>query len=126
MNREEHNIQSAFFEMVDLYAQKDARYLNIHAVPNGGARDVRTGYALKCEGVRRGVPDVYVMVPSGGWHGMTIEFKSKKGKLSDEQKSWAERLARNGYAVIIARDAVQAMHAVKMYFGSPDNFLEEK
>lgn len=124
MRHEEHEQQSAFFEYVDLYATKDARYLNIFAVPNGELRELHTAARLKKEGVRRGVLDVVVAVPSGPWHGMFIEFKSQKGKLSEHQKGWAERLTRAGYAVIVARDAVQAIHAVKMYFLQPGNLIE--
>src|SRR5690606_12582346 len=35
----------------------------LFAIPNGGARNPVTGATLKAEGVRRGVPDLFLAVP---------------------------------------------------------------
>lgn len=54
------------------------------AIPNGGNRDAITGAIMKAEGVKRGVPDIYI--PE--WR-LWIEFKRIKGSvISDEQREW--------------------------------------
>jgi hypothetical protein len=78
--------------------------VRIFAIPNGGHRAVSVGKALKAEGVRAGVPDLYV--PE--WR-LWIEMKVQTGgRLSEDQKGWIAYLERIGDRVIIghgARDA---------------------
>lgn len=47
-------------------------------VPNGGSRDRREAARLKAQGVRAGVPDLCLPVPSGAYHGLFIELKAGK------------------------------------------------
>src|SRR5699024_826416 len=47
----------------------------LHAVPNGGARNIVVARKLKAEGVQRGVPDLCLPVPRGPYHGLYIELK---------------------------------------------------
>lgn len=123
MTSREHAIQSSFFELVRLYAQKDSRFGDIYATPNGGYRNKKTAKDLKDEGVMPGVLDVFVRYPSGRWHGMFIEFKrSKKEKPSEEQTKFAERSMSLGYICVLAWDAEDAFRAVRKYFDRPEYF----
>ena len=45
-------------------------------VPNGGTRDAVEGRHLKQQGVKRGVPDLCLPVPSGRYHGLFLELKT--------------------------------------------------
>ena len=66
----------------------------IFAVPNGGARSIRQGAALKCEGVSAGVPDLFV----AEWQ-LFIELKRiKGGRVSPEQRDWLDYLKKCGYS----------------------------
>ena len=61
------------------------------AVPNGGARHIRVATKLKAEGVNPGVPDlVFVLPPHGKFAG--LELKSEKGRLSEHQIEWRQKL----------------------------------
>lgn len=60
------------------------------AVPNGGKRHVHTAIKLKAEGVRAGVPDLVFVLPGGRFAG--LELKAEKGRLSDAQKEWRDRI----------------------------------
>ena len=54
------------------------------AIPNGGKRNLSVAVKLKREGLKRGSPDLYVMLPDGkiAW----LELKVKGGSLSIEQR----------------------------------------
>lgn len=74
------------------------------AIPNGGRRDYVAAAKLKAEGVVPGVPDLFLAVSSGGWHGLWVEMKNgKAGEVSPAQKEMHERLRAQGYRVEVCR-----------------------
>ena len=73
----------------------------LHAIPNGGKRDIRTAAMLKAEGVKPGVPDICLPVPRGGKHGLYIELKRRKGgTVSKAQEAWIRALMAQGFVII--------------------------
>lgn len=119
-NTPEHNEQVAFFQMCEMFAKQDSRFSDIYAIPNGGLRDVITASKLKDEGVKAGVLDVFCFVPSGQFHGLYLEFKSKRGQMTEKQTNFATRAVRRGYAVAVVREAEQAIRFCKKYFNRPE------
>lgn len=111
----EHSIQSSFFKWVDIMSKTDERYLNIWAVPNGARTNIITAVKLKREGLRKGVPDVTIAVPTKTRPGAFIEFKKIGGPVALEQRLILERLGRMGYAVIVCRSTEQGIEFVKEY-----------
>lgn len=108
----------------------DSRLL--FAIPNGGARHIRTGVRLKAEGVRAGIPDLFLSVPrriaegqtelsasvTGLTHmryGLYIELKTWEGKTSDPQRQVMAALRSQGYEVALARGVAQAQQAITAY-----------
>jgi len=85
------------------------------AVPNGGKRDARTGKMLKDEGVKRGVPDLWLPVRRGDYVGLVIENKVGKNKTSAYQDWWLERLDKQGWMCVVCYTAEDAIEAVKEY-----------
>lgn len=107
------------------------------AIPNGGLRNKATASNLKAEGVRKGVPDIFLPVPvivdrdshqqlyamfkntkliGNSLAGLFIEMKkSKLGRVSDEQKFRMEQLQKDGYAVIECRSWREARDAISVY-----------
>lgn len=75
----------------------------IFAIPNGGNRDIRQAVTLKREGVLSGVADLFVMHPSGDWHGLFIEMKLPKTKQSENQILFEENAKSRGYKYVICR-----------------------
>ena len=67
------------------------------AVPNGGKRSSAIeGSRLKAEGLMPGFPDLCILS-----HNTCIEMKKTKGgRLSREQKMWAERLESIGWTCV--------------------------
>ena len=60
---EEHRIQAALFEWAKYASAKHPGLKLMFAIPNGGARDAVTGAMLKREGVKPGVPDIFLPMP---------------------------------------------------------------
>ena len=91
----------------------------LHAIPNGGFRNKVTAARLKAEGVCPGVPDLCLPVPRGGFYGLYIELKRRKGgKLSDDQAAWIRDLGRQGYCVKVCRGWEEAKDVIIGYLES--------
>jgi len=90
----------------------------LFAIPNGGRRDVATASNLKAEGVRAGVPDLFLAVPAFGYHGLFVELKREKGGVvSDFQKEYIARLNDLGYQAIVCHGWIEAKNSIESYLG---------
>ena len=88
----------------------------LHAIPNGGERNVIVARTLKAEGVKAGVPDICLPVPRGGKCGLYIELKRQKGgRVSPEQLYWLEALMREGYACAVCLGWEAARQVIEDY-----------
>ena len=105
----------AFFDYVRLLENKDPRYKTIFHVANERRTSPQAGARLKKKGVRSGIPDVIVPIPSKSYHALFIEFKVKPNKLSDNQKHMCEALHAQGYCVRIAYSSTEAITILKDY-----------
>ncbi len=93
----------------------------LHHSPNGGKRDGFTGAQMKALGTKPGFPDLILPVRSGKYPGLVIEMKSATGKLTDEQSTWLDHLANEGWATAVARSADAARDILCEYLGqNPD------
>lgn len=85
--------------------------VSIVAIPNGGKRTQWAGMRAKREGMAAGFPDVLCF-----WRGpgiAAIEFKSAKGRLSDNQAEWLDRLTDMGIPATVSRDADHAVEFLR-------------
>lgn len=90
----------------------------LFAIPNGGRRDKITGARLKAEGVRAGVPDMFLAVPRQNAPGLFLELKKQKGgRVSENQKTMHEALSQAGYPVCICWGWDEAKRAIEDYIG---------
>jgi hypothetical protein len=110
----EHQEQSAFIEWCDAKGQP---YSSIYAVPNGGHRHIMTAVRLKKEGQRAGVPDLFLPLPNGKFHGLFIEMKTKTGRLTDKQLYWFDLLMLRGYKCVMCRGCDEAIKTITEYVG---------
>ena len=90
------------------------------AIPNGGARNAVTGARLRDEGVTAGVPDLFICVPRGDFHGLFIEMKIPTGKLSAAQKQVAVQIEREGYYFAVCRSFDEFRQIVTDYMRKAD------
>lgn len=90
------------------------------AIPNGW-RQVRTGSIFHGRklGFLNGMPDIYLLLPRGGFHGLFIELKStkKSARLSNYQKRMQLRLFNNGYAVKTCNGYENVIDTINWYCG---------
>lgn len=102
--RRQHPLE--FYEQVGFVAWFEQTFprVRIFAIPNGGKRSISTAKKLKAEGVKAGVPDLYIPA----WN-LWVEMKRVKGgRVSPEQKDWHEYLESIGDTVILGKGATDA------------------
>lgn len=83
-------------------------------VPNERADKVEAAN-LKRMGVKPGIPDLMLPVPSGEYHGLFIEMKKIGGWPSADQLWWLEHLKANGYAAFVCYGWQQASEVLMWY-----------
>ncbi len=127
----EHTDQAALFEWAarnrGAYPELDLLF----AIPNGaklpytqdqnGRRVSRQGNILKEEGLKSGVPDLFLPVARLTYHGFFIELKSGKNTTSANQDNWIEALRRQGYRVEVFYDWELAAKALHEYLSQVEN-----
>lgn len=91
----------------------------IFAIPNEAKRSQAHGARMKAQGLRSGVPDLMFAYPHAGQPGLFIEMKSPKpkGKVTDNQKKWLERLQGAGYVTAVCWGMEEAKQVILDYLG---------
>ena len=115
--------QAAFFQWWEVYSAVNRLPTQLcFAVPNGGHRHKAVAGQLKAQGVRAGVPDVFLDVPAGGFHGLRLEFKRKGRKVErgGPQEAFIDAARLRGYNVLVVWSADEAMKAVSAYLSFAD------
>lgn len=108
--------QKVLFEWVFYARAKHPELELLFAVPNGGRRDRIEAHHLKEQGVKPGVPDIFLPVARGPWHGLFIELKRQKGgKISDAQKKWISDLLTQGFLAEVAYGWKEAAALIEDY-----------
>jgi len=115
----EHDEQAKLFQWAKLQEKRYPELALMFAIPNGGDRHPAVGAKMKAEGVKAGVPDIFLPVHRVrlGWvdFGLFVEMKrDSKEKPKAEQKKWLADLEHRGYRVEVgygfedARDKILA------------------
>lgn len=85
-------------------------------VPNGGSRKYkREGEKLKRQGVVPGVADLLLLLPRKGFGCLCVEMKYGRGKQSDRQREWEEKVSRYGNLYAVCRSIEEFMDTVNTY-----------
>lgn len=85
-------------------------------VPNGGSRNIVEARNLKRQGVKAGVPDIFLALASNGYHGLFIEMKRPLGgRVSDQQTEWLVNLRAEGYAAYVCQGCEAARRLIMDY-----------
>ncbi len=72
---------------------------------------------MKAEGVKAGVPDIFISVARRGYHGMYVEMKVGSNRPTKDQVAWLEALALEGYMVDVSFSWTEAAHKIIRYLG---------
>ena len=126
----EHAHQAAYFCWIQQTGAKevDPRLKFAFAIPNGGLRNKVTASRLRAEGVKPGVPDVFIPIPT--WEsrreiqhcGLWLEFKkpsleaSMKGDLKDpDQINFRDYAVSQNYQHFVPFTYLQAIEYTLKY-----------
>lgn len=97
--------QAALFCWAALPEQQ-ARYPQfkrlLYAIPNGGERHVAVAAKMKATGTKADVPDIFLAVARGPYHGLFIELKKVGGRASNGQVDFIKEARIEGYAAGIS------------------------
>ena len=119
----EHGEQAALFLWAAMNKGRWPVLRWLYAIPNGGGRSPVEGSRLKAEGVKKGVSDVSLPVPSRGHHGIYIEMKRKDGTPKDvkpEQGEFLEFVQSQGYYGCVCFGWEQAAKTLEWYLNEAD------
>lgn len=112
----EDDEQAAVMEWAVLMEKQLPELSLLFHIANGGYRHPATASRMKKLGVKAGVPDLFLPVPRGGFHGLWVEMKRRKGgKVSPEQKAWMASLEGEMYRCEVAHGAEEACDFIYKY-----------
>ena len=113
----EHAEQVALFQWADMAQVQYPELAMLFAVPNGGYRPMTTAAQLKAEGVRAGVPDIFLMCRRRYYGALAIELKrvDHSNHATVEQAEWIERLREYGYMAVVCYGAQEAIDTITAY-----------
>ena len=98
----------------------DAKGLLWAHIPNERKASVAVLGELARQGLKKGFPDNFIAEPNKKYHGLFIELKRAKkrlSKISAEQKAWIKDLSEKGYKAVVCYGAEEAKRVVLEYLG---------
>ena len=101
------------------YKANPVRYphLNmLHCSLNGVKLSGTQAKVAKGQGMLSGVPDLFLPVPKNGYHGLFIEMKSEKGRVTENQHWFLTNADSVGYKTVICYSAKEAISAIEAYY----------
>ena len=101
------------------WAYKTGKYpmLNmLHCSLNGVKLSGTQAKIAKGQGMLSGVPDLFLPVPKNGFHGLFIEMKSEKGRVTENQHWFLTNADSVGYKTVVCYSAKEAISAIQAYY----------
>lgn len=113
MKRKESDLQIA---CVNWFRYQYPQYrMLLFAIPNGGKRNITTAINLKREGVVSGVPDMFLSIPRGEWHGFYLELKAGVNELTQNQDLFFMLAQKQMYKCEVIRSLDQFIREINYY-----------
>lgn len=107
--------QAALFEWAAWNVGRHPELRLMFHVPNGGSRNPIEAANLKRQGVKAGVPDVWLPVARGQFHGLVIEMKVGKNKPTEKQRAFLHALIDEGYSASVCYSWEDARDEIEFY-----------
>lgn len=107
--------QKLIFQWAQLASCKYPDLELLLAIPNGGSRHPIEARNLKLQGVKAGVPDIFLPVARSCYHGLWIELKVGKNKTTSTQDKWIKDLRNQNYRVKVCYGAEEAISVIIEY-----------
>ena len=108
--------QQALFRWASWKMGQKPELALLYHIPNEGKRSKTQGARLKREGLSKGIPDICLPVPHGGYSSLYIELKRLKGTTATkEQKEKIELLNKYGCYARVCRGWEEAAKVIEWY-----------
>ncbi len=120
----EHIEQKSLIAWSNLQSGKYPELKLLFAIPNGAnmggntTQRIVNAKKMKSEGLRPGVPDLFLPVARGYHYGLFIEMKFDRNTLSDNQSWWLEKLQKEGYCTHVCYSFEIAKKVILEYLNS--------
>lgn len=117
--------QAFLMQMIEMHKGRFPELEMLFHVPNEGKRTKYTGGKLRSEGMKRGIPDLFLDVPKLNFHGLRIEMKRQKGnKATKDQREWIVKYISHGYAAAVCYGWEEAWQLLRAYIGENAEMIE--
>ncbi|WP_145482196.1 VRR-NUC domain-containing protein [Yersinia rohdei] len=84
-------------------------------IPNEGKRGPKAARDAKWLGLSKGVPDLFLALPRGGYAGLWIEMKTLNGKPTPDQNHWLNKMNEIGYLATIKFSCAETAKTITEY-----------
>lgn len=116
----EHDIQASLFNYCTIFENQFPQLKTMFAIPNGfwaagsGKRKFALMNKYKAEGLKPGIPDICLPLPSadGKWNVLFLECKKPGEKLNDNQKKIHQLFNSKGIRVEIFYSRSEALNII--------------
>lgn len=108
--------QTALFQWASMMEGRIPELRLLYHCPNGGSRNAIEARNLRLQGVKPGIPDIFLPCARGPFHGLYIEMKRRKGgRVSVDQQRMILALRAQGYKVEVCRGWDEAKNTICEY-----------
>ena len=115
MRQPEHHEQAALIRWANAQAGAIPELALLFAIPNGGHRHKAVAGKMRAEGVKSGVPDLFLPARRGGHAGLFIEMKAGKNRPTAAQTEWQQALRLQGFASEVCYGFDEARETILAY-----------
>jgi hypothetical protein len=115
----EHTDQVALFQWAGYNTANYPELELLFAVPNGTRTSIAVAAKMKAEGVKKGVPDIFLPCARGEFNGLFIEMKSLTNYPGPEQRKWIDALMKQNYYATVCHGWEQAVAVLTNYLNLP-------
>ena len=113
----EWEIQAEFISLIRYYEKQYPFLELIYSVPNEAKRTRFTANRLKSIGLKSGVSDIVFPYPNGEYASLYLEFKTKTGIVSDNQKAYIKLLRGAKNRAEVVRSSKEALKLLEEHTG---------
>ena len=107
--------QAALFDWAAYYPELKW----MHAIANGGYRNKKEAARLKRQGVKAGVADIFLPLPTDQHQGLYLEMKRRKqdgrSRVTDNQGDFLFAMTELGYKCVVCHGVDEAIQTIKEY-----------
>lgn len=115
LRQTEYHDQVALIQWCEMSLGKHPELAYVFAVPNGLRLPIGLAVKAKRQGLKSGVPDLFLPIPRGPYHGLFIEMKAPDGRLAPLQRTWISYLRDQKYRVDVCFSLEKAKQSLTDY-----------